>query len=155
MNDTGHYVWIQGSSDGITTTITIYGTNDGRKVEYSVGDLTNVQAKTTVKILDPNLRTGKTTVFDTGQDGRQCTVVRTVRKPDGTVIYKDTFVSTWQMFPMTILVGSGTTSTTTGSISTTATTEPSTSTTATTEPTTTTATTAQSTTTTSPPATGP
>ena len=66
VNDTGHYVWIEGSSDGITTTITIYGTNDGRKVEYSVGDFTNVRAKTTVKILDPNLRTGKTTVFDPG-----------------------------------------------------------------------------------------
>ena len=35
-NDTDHYVWVHGSSDGITTTFNVYGTKDGRTVKTDV-----------------------------------------------------------------------------------------------------------------------
>jgi vancomycin resistance protein YoaR len=149
-NDTQHYIWIVGKSNGVTTTFTIYGTSEGRKVTYTTSAFVNVVVKTTVTSLDPTLASGKTTIFDPGQIGQQCTVVRMVTRPDGTVIHKDTFLSTWQMFPMTILVGTAKTSTTKPPTSTTATTKPTTTTT--TKPTTTTTAT-KPTTTTSPPAT--
>ena len=47
-NDTGHYIWIRGISDGVTTTITFYGTSEGRKVEYTTGDFYNYRSPGTV-----------------------------------------------------------------------------------------------------------
>ena len=41
-NDTEHYIWIRGTSDGVTTTFNIYGTSDGRKVAYTTSDFYNV-----------------------------------------------------------------------------------------------------------------
>lgn len=136
-NDTAHYIWIRASSDGITTTFNIYGTDDGRKVSYTTSDFYNHVARTDVTIPNPKLGTGTTLIKISGQSGKQCKVVRTVTMPDGTVIHKDTFISTYPMVPRQIEVGTGTT-TTTAPTSTTSTTKPSTSTT---EPSTTTVTT--------------
>lgn len=109
VNDTDHYIWIRGTSDGITTTISIYGTSDGRKVSYSVGDFYNVKGPTTVKIEDPTLAVGKTKVIDDGQTGKQLKTVRVVTLPDGTVIHRDTWTSTWPMYPKQVAVGTKTT----------------------------------------------
>ena len=67
VNDTGHYIWITGTSDGVSTTITIYGTDEGRKV------------------------TQKTR----GRGGSYVEVTRKVTLPDGSIIHDDKFVSTW------------------------------------------------------------
>jgi vancomycin resistance protein YoaR len=66
-NDTGHYIWITGTSDGITTTITIYGTNDGRTVSYETR----------------------------GVAGSYVAVKREVTLPDGSLLHDDRFVSVW------------------------------------------------------------
>ena len=42
VNDTGHYIWIRGTSTGVMTTITIYGTDDGRTADGQVGGFYNV-----------------------------------------------------------------------------------------------------------------
>lgn len=149
-NDTSHHIWIRGSSDGITTTFSIYGTDDGRKVTYTTSDFYNIVPRTEVTIPNPSLGTGTTLVRTTGQSGKQIKVVRVVTLPDGTVLHKgkDTFISTFPMIPKQIEVGTGTTTTTTTTSTTSTTT-----TTAPTPPTTTPPTTAPTTTT--PPTTSP
>ncbi len=105
VNDTDHYIWIRGQSDGITTTISIYGTSDGRKVEYSVGNFYNVKSPSKVTIKDPTMAVGTTRVIDEGQIGRQLKTVRVVTLPDGTVLHNNTWISTWPAYPIQIAVG--------------------------------------------------
>jgi vancomycin resistance protein YoaR len=108
VNDTDHHIWIRGTSDGITTTISIYGTSDGRKVTYSVGDFYNMKSPTTVTVKDPTLPVGTKKVIDEGQTGKQLKTVRVVKLPDGTVIHRNTWISTWPMYPRQIAVGTKT-----------------------------------------------
>ncbi len=138
-NDTSHYIWIRGVSDGVTTTFNIYGTSEGRKVTYTTSDFYNFVSRTTVTIPTPSLPAGQQVVKISGQSGKQCKVVRTVTSPDGKVIHKDNFISTYPMVPQQIEVGTGSTTTTTKPGSTTTTTGnggSSTTTTTTTPPTT-------------------
>jgi vancomycin resistance protein YoaR len=129
-NDTQHYIWIRGTSNGIKTTFTIYGTDEGRKVSYTTSDFYNVVPRTEVTIPNPSLGTGTTIVDTSGQSGKQLKCVRTVTAADGSVIHKDTFISTYPMIPKQIEVGTGTTTTTTTvPSSTTSTSKPPTSTT--------------------------
>jgi vancomycin resistance protein YoaR len=105
VNDTAHYIWIRGSSDGTTTTITIYGTSDGRKVTSTVGNFYNVKGIGTVTVNDPTMPVGTTKVLDPGQVGRQLKTTRLVVAANGTVLHNDTWISTWQMFPKQVAVG--------------------------------------------------
>ncbi len=127
-NDTGHYLWIRGSSDGITTTFNIYGTSEGRKVTYTTSDFYNVVGRTTVTVNNPNLPVGTKNVLTSGQSGKQLTVVRKVTLPDGTVVHNNKFVSTYPMVPQQVEVGTKAATTTTAP-STTTTKPPSTTTT--------------------------
>ncbi len=113
VNDTDHYLWIRGSSTGVKTTITIYGTNDGRKghVTWTVGNFYNVIPQNTVKIADPSMLAGKTKLTDSGQAGQSLKTTRVVTR-NGQVIHNDVWISRWPMYPKTILVGTATTSTT-------------------------------------------
>ncbi|MFH1833576.1 MAG: VanW family protein [bacterium] len=110
-NDTKHYIWIRGTSDGITSTFNIYGSSESRTVSYTTSDFYNVVARKDVTVVNPSLGPGTSVVVLPGQSGKQVKVVRTVKAQDGSVIHKDTFVSTWQMFPRTIEVGPTTTTT--------------------------------------------
>lgn len=105
VNDTGDYIWIRGSSDGTTTTISIYGTSDGRKVSYTVGNFYNIHSSSgTVTVKDPTLKVG-TTKVSPGQTGRQLKTTRLVTAANGTVLHNDTWISTWPMYPIQIAVG--------------------------------------------------
>ncbi len=131
-NDTDHWIWIKGTSDGVTTTFNIYGTDDGREVSYTTSDFYNYIGRTTVTVSNPALPAGTKNVLTGGQSGKQLKTVRTVTLPDGTVIHKDTFISTFPMIPQQIEVGTATTTTTTLPSTTTTTTEPTSTTTTTT-----------------------
>jgi vancomycin resistance protein YoaR len=112
-NDTAHWIWIRGTSDGVTTTFNIYGTDEGRKVSYTVSDFYNVTGRSTVTVNNPALPTGVTNVLTGGQSGKQLTTVRVVKLPDGTVLHKDKFISYFPMVPRQVEVGTGSTTTTT------------------------------------------
>ena len=105
-NDTGHYIYVAGISDGVTTSFTIFGTDDGRTVQTSVSDFYDVQPMGTVTTKDPRLKTGVTSVAEAGQTGRSVKVTRVVTR-DGTVIHDDVFISLWPMYPETIAIGIG------------------------------------------------
>jgi vancomycin resistance protein YoaR len=125
VNDTDHYIWIRGVSDGIETTFNIYGTDDGRRVTYTTSDFYNITPRSVVTVTDPSLGTGTSTVNHDGQDGKQCLVTRTITWPDGTKKV-DKFVSTYPAIPKEIAVGTATATTTTTASTTTTTAGPTT-----------------------------
>jgi vancomycin resistance protein YoaR len=111
-NDTDHYIWVRGVSDGVTTTFNIYGTSDGRKVSHTTSDFYDNVAQTQTSVTNTSLGPGTTVIQSSGQPGRTCTVKRTITWPDGTT-KTDKFVSRFPMYPKVIEVGSGTTTTST------------------------------------------
>ena len=117
-NDTDHYIWIRGTSDGITTTFRIYGTDDGRTVKASFSGFSYGAGRTTVTVQNPSLSPGATHVKISGQSGRSCSVRRTITYADGTT-HVDIFSSYYPMIPETIEVGPSTTTTTVGPTTTT------------------------------------
>ena len=107
VNDTGHYIWIRGSSTGTVTTISIFGTSDGRKVTWHIGSFYNVTAPgPAVTIQDPSLPKG-TTKTAGAQTGRALKTYRTVTLPNGKVIHNDVWTSVWPAYPPTVVVGTG------------------------------------------------
>jgi vancomycin resistance protein YoaR len=127
VNDTDHYIWITGTSNGITTTITVWGTDEGRSTQWAVGDFYDFEPMTKTTLLDPTLRIGKTSLVQSGQNGRRLRTTRVVTR-GGKAIHKDVWVSYWPMYEQEMAVGTATTKPTT------ATTAPPASTTTPTEP---------------------
>ena len=109
-NDTDHYIWIKGTSDGVTTTFNIYGTYDGRTVKSSFSGFSYGDARTEVTVLNPSLKPGSTHVKIDGQSGRSCSVTRVITYADGTK-KTEKFSSYYPMIPKTIEVGPTTTTT--------------------------------------------
>jgi len=103
-NDTGHWIWIRGTSDGFTTTINIYGTDDGREVTYTTSDFYNVVQRTETSVTNTSLGVGTTAIQISGQNGQQITVKRTITWPDGRS-RTEKFVSTFPMYQKVIEVG--------------------------------------------------
>jgi vancomycin resistance protein YoaR len=110
MNDTDHYIWIRGTSDGVTTTFNIYGTDDGRTVKSSFSGFSYGQGRTEVTVINPSLGPGTSVVKISGQSARSCSVRRTVTYADGTT-HTDKFDSYYPMYPRTIEVSPSTTTT--------------------------------------------
>jgi hypothetical protein len=146
-NDTKHHILIRGASDGITTKFVIYGTDEGRKVEYETSEFYDVVEQTVESSTNKSLGTGTSLVLVDGQPGRKIKVIRVVKDAKGAIIHKNTFVSSWPMLPKEIEVGTAKPTTTTVKPTTTTTTEPPT---PTTEPATTTTDTTASTAATAP-----
>jgi vancomycin resistance protein YoaR len=111
VNDMDHYVWITGTSTGVTTTITVWGTDEGRSTQWQVGSFYNVVGVRKTTITDKNMLAGKTKSSEGGQTGKSLKTVRIVTA-NGKTIHNDTFISVWPMYPATVIVGTGTTSTT-------------------------------------------
>jgi vancomycin resistance protein YoaR len=132
-NDTKHHILIRGSSTGIVTSFNIYGTDEGRTVTYTTSDFYDVVEREVATFSASWLSPGTTVIKLAGQEGKKIDVIRTVTAKDGSVIHKDTFVSTWRMIPQEVQVGTGTTATTKPT-STTGTVKPPTSTTGATRP---------------------
>jgi vancomycin resistance protein YoaR len=112
-NDTDHYIWVRGWSDGITTRFSIYGTDDGREVMSTFSGWTYGEERTVDTVVNPSLSPGVTAVGRVGQSGRSCTVTRTVTMPDGTVLHAgpEVYESNFEMIPKTIEVSPATTTT--------------------------------------------
>jgi vancomycin resistance protein YoaR len=106
VNDTGHYIFVAGTSDGVTTRFSIFGTSDGRKVETTVGDFYDLKPMTKTTVTDSRLKTSETRLESNGQTGKALKVTRVVTR-DGQVIHDDVFVSLWLMYPEVIAVGTG------------------------------------------------
>lgn len=130
-NDTDHWLLIKSHASNSSVTFVIYGTPDGRKVTYKTSDWYDLVKQTEKRQQSAELLVGETKVKDYGQDGRSCTVTRTVTR-NGETLRKDSFPSIYPMVPKLILEGTKpkeTTTTTkptttTGPLPTTSTTSP-------------------------------
>lgn len=111
INDTNHHIWVTGKSDGIRNTISIYGTNDGRKTSLEVGPWYGIWGPLVQTSLDPYLPTNVSYVADPGQRAKMCMLYMTVTWPNGTT-KKYEFVSNYKHRPTIIAVGTATTTTT-------------------------------------------
>ena len=111
-NNTDHYVWIRGRSDGYSTTFNVYGTKDGRKVTSKFSGFTMGEILPDVSVTNSSLGPGKTNILVAGQQARYCEVKRTVTWPNGTK-KTDVFKSYYPAYAKTIEVSTGTTTTTT------------------------------------------
>src|SRR5660398_72468 len=132
-NDTDHWILIPSASTSSTLLFVIYGTSDGREVEYTTSAWYNIRPSTEKKETTNELAPGETKVDDPGQTGRSVTVQRTVAR-SGTLVHEDTFRSNYPMKPKVIKVGPATTSTTVPKSTTTTITGSTSSTTSTTAP---------------------
>jgi vancomycin resistance protein YoaR len=112
VNDTDHYIWIRGASTGVSTTITIYGTDDGRKVTWTIGKFYNVQSMAKTTVTDTKMKAGKTSLLESGQTGKSLKTTRVVTR-NGTVLYNNVWISYWPMYPEIRVVGTATTSSST------------------------------------------
>ncbi len=113
QNDTKHYILVRGASDGVKTKFVIYGTSDGRRVDYTTGEFYDIVEQTVYTLNSKNLATGSTVILEKGQEGRKIKVVRVVTASDGSTIHKDTFLSVYPMIPKEIAVGKAKPTTTT------------------------------------------
>lgn len=123
VNDTKSYILVRGSSDGVTTTFSIYGTKDGRSVKSQFSGFTYGKKRPETTVTNTSLGVGTTLIQTEGQSRRSCWVKRTVTYADGSK-HTDTFYSDWREFPKVIEVGTGTGTTTTVNGGGTATTKP-------------------------------
>jgi vancomycin resistance protein YoaR len=105
VNDTDHYIWIKGESDGVTTTFWIYGTSDGREVTFRNSGRYNLGSAPPVwQSVDNSLPAGKVVIISPGQPRMQIKVTRWVTWPDGTV-KEDVFMSQYYQRPKIVHVG--------------------------------------------------
>jgi vancomycin resistance protein YoaR len=111
VNDMQNWVWITGSSDGVTTTITVWGTGQGRSTTWAIGQPYGVVAMTKTTVTDPKLKAGKTSLSQSGQKGQSLKTTRVVRE-NGKVIDKNVWTNVWVMYPEITVIGTGSTSTT-------------------------------------------
>jgi vancomycin resistance protein YoaR len=115
VNDTDNYILIRGTSDGVVTIYSIYGTSDGRKTSFETSDFYNIVTRSSVTVTDPSLGISTTSIMTEGQDGKQCVVTRTISWPDGRTKV-DKFYSTWPVLDKEIAVGTATTTPTTTTV---------------------------------------
>lgn len=106
-NDTDSWILIKTSYTGGSVTVSLYGTAPGYSVTYTTSDFSNIRPRPIVERPDPTLRAGARVVEDAGEDGKTCTVVRTVTK-GGIVVRTDTFVSNYKPKEETVRVGTKT-----------------------------------------------
>jgi vancomycin resistance protein YoaR len=109
-NDMEHSIWITGTSTGVTTTITIFGTDEGRTTEWTVGSFYGVTGMAKTTVTDPKLAWGKTSLVESGQTGKALKTTRVVKK-SGAVIHNTIWTSVWPMYPEIRAVPSSTTTT--------------------------------------------
>jgi vancomycin resistance protein YoaR len=113
-NDTDHYIWIRGKSDGVRTKFTIYGTDDGREAEIKFSGFSHGAGRTEERVVNPALAPGETHVVRSGQSGRSCSITRPVTMPDGTILHNgpEVYKSYYPMISKLIQVGPAATTTT-------------------------------------------
>ncbi len=82
LNDTKHWILVEGSYDDAGITVTLLGPRTGRRVLSESGPLEEVAPPKLEKVLDPTLFKGERVVEEEGQPARAITVTRKVYRGD-------------------------------------------------------------------------
>jgi vancomycin resistance protein YoaR len=94
-NDTKNWILVSVAYASDSITISFYGTDPGRTVQFTTSPFTNETPYPVEKVNDPTLKAGLKLVTDRGETGKKCVVVRTVTS-GGQVVRKDTFTSNYK-----------------------------------------------------------
>ncbi len=94
-NDTDSDVLLRTSSTDTTVTATLYGISPNYKVTTKVGDWEEGDKYSTVYKYDSTLAAGTQYTKTKGVDGREISIVRTVKDSAGNLVRSDNFASTY------------------------------------------------------------
>lgn len=95
-NDYQSWLLIKANATSSKITISFYGTKEGRQVKFETIGPYDIKPFSTEVVKDPALLEGKRVIEDRGISGRKYKVIRYVYTVDGSLLYKDTFFSTYR-----------------------------------------------------------
>jgi vancomycin resistance protein YoaR len=95
-NDTPNWIFVAGSWDGASITVSLYGGGPERRVESSAGTQRITGPPRLRRVPDPTLEKGTTVVEESGSPSSATSVERTVYNADGSVLYDETWNTSYR-----------------------------------------------------------
>ena len=95
-NDTPKWIFVAGSWDAAGITVSLYGGGPARRVESGAGTQRITGPPRVRRVPDPTLRKGKTILEEEGSPSSATSVTRTVYAADGTVLYDETWNTSYR-----------------------------------------------------------
>jgi len=105
LNDTPRWLRVFGWSGSTGITIAIAGAPTGRRVVSEAGELTVTGPVPIKRVPDPTLLIGEKAIEESGTQPTAVTVTRTVYRPDGTVLYDETWRTAYRGEKRVVRVG--------------------------------------------------
>jgi vancomycin resistance protein YoaR len=105
VNDTNAWILLRTWVNSDSLTVALYGTPQHRKVVSETAPLVETGKPPVKKQPDPDLYVGEQVVQDNGSPSLATSVHRKVYKADGTLLYDDTWSSSYVAEPEILLVG--------------------------------------------------
>jgi vancomycin resistance protein YoaR len=105
VNDTGHWLLLRTFVSSSSLTVSLYGTPTDRKVVSSTAPLVVAGAIPVKKTVDKTLKPGEKVVDDPGSPPLRTSVTRDVYAKDGTLLYHNTWFSSYRGSPKLLRVG--------------------------------------------------
>ena len=96
LNDTPHWILVAGSWDANGIAVSLYGGGPERRVESGEGTVRITGAGPVRRVPDPTLEKGSRIVEEEGSSARVTSVTRTVYEADGTVLYDETWNTSYR-----------------------------------------------------------
>ena len=95
-NDTPNWIFVAGSWDAGGITVSLYGGGPTRRVESSAGTIRVTGPARIRRVVDPTLEKGKSVVEEEGSPATATSVDRTVYAADGSVLYDETWNTSYR-----------------------------------------------------------
>lgn len=105
VNDTGHPIVIVGSHTRRSVTFEVWGTNDGRTINFSAPAITNKTVAQMYYEYTDTLAAGAKKRINDNYDAFHAVVTRMVKSAGGSVLHSDTFTSSYKLLNGLTLVG--------------------------------------------------
>jgi len=105
VNDTGNWLLLRTFVSSSSLTVGLYGTPVHRKVTSTVTPLVAHGKPPVKKTIDPSLKPGEKVVDDPGLPAMTTSVTRDVYRPNGELLYHDTWYSSYRAVPKLVRIG--------------------------------------------------
>jgi vancomycin resistance protein YoaR len=105
VNDTGNWLLLRTFVSSSSLTVGLYGTPVHRKVTSTVTPLVSHGKPPVKKTIDPSLKPGEKVVDDPGLPAMTTSVTRDVYRPNGKLLYHDTWYSSYRALPKLVRIG--------------------------------------------------
>jgi vancomycin resistance protein YoaR len=105
VNDTGNWLLLRTYVSSSSLTVGLYGTPVNRKVTSTTSPLVAHGVPPVKKTIDPSLEPGEKIVDDPGSPALSTSVTRDVYTSDGTLLYQNTWYSSYRALPKLVRLG--------------------------------------------------